>query len=372
MKQISSQLLGFLQSHTAFNMADLITIELTNGTSLNVVSGANIDIVYGDPAGQGSTKTYYASQYGVWERGSITTEAAFSPKSNTVDLVADIPSTVVFPGTSISLMSVLAQNYGLFNGAIVTIDTLYWPIGERYTTLWSPSNASYATEQGTIRIWAGQIGNVKSTGRSQVTFECYDMLYILNRQTPSNLIQSGCRYTLFDEGCALLEENFTAHSSVAAGSNNLNVVMNIPAFQTFHNYSFGDMVIDTNGNPQWMSILAGSSSGANPAWNTAIDQSTFTGGCIFINCIPNYYNQGKLKFTSGNNGGLVFPIKLQTLSGGVVTLNMGNPIPFPLVNGDTFTLVPGCTKTLAVCGSHKFNNAIHFGGMPFVPNPEIA
>jgi uncharacterized phage protein (TIGR02218 family) len=235
-----------------------------------------------------------------------------------MDLVADIPSTVMFPGTTISLMSVLSQNYGLFNGATVTVDTLYWPIGERYTTLWSPGNASYATQQGTIRIWLGQVGNVKSTGRSQVTLECYDMLYILNRQTPPNLIQSGCRHTLFDAGCALVESGFTVSSSVAAGSTSLAIVMS----------------------------------------------TTVTQGAT-------YYVQGRLKFTSGNNGGLVFPIKTQTLNGSVTTLGIGNPIPFPLVNGDTFTLVPGCDKSLATCQS-KFNNIIHFGGTPFVPNPEIA
>jgi hypothetical protein len=41
------------------------------------------------------------------------------------------------------------------------------------------------------------------------------------------------------------------------------------------------------------------------------------------------------------------------------------------VIGDQFQLLPGCDRTLATC-TNVFNNAIHFGGFPFIPTPETA
>jgi len=48
-------------------------------------------------------------------------------------------------------------------------------------------------------------------------------------------------------------------------------------------------------------------------------------------------------------------------------------LPFlsSVVIGDQFQLLPGCDRTLATC-TNVFNNAIHFGGFPFIPTPETA
>ena len=43
----------------------------------------------------------------------------------------------------------------------------------------------------------------------------------------------------------------------------------------------------------------------------------------------------------------------------------------PVEVGDQFQLLPGCDRTLATCQS-VFNNAIHFGGFPYIPTPETA
>jgi hypothetical protein len=43
----------------------------------------------------------------------------------------------------------------------------------------------------------------------------------------------------------------------------------------------------------------------------------------------------------------------------------------PVVAGDQFQLLPGCDRTLATCTS-VFNNAVHFGGFPYIPTPETA
>jgi hypothetical protein len=39
--------------------------------------------------------------------------------------------------------------------------------------------------------------------------------------------------------------------------------------------------------------------------------------------------------------------------------------------GDQFKLLPGCDRTLSTC-TNVFNNAIHFGGFPYIPTPETA
>jgi hypothetical protein len=43
----------------------------------------------------------------------------------------------------------------------------------------------------------------------------------------------------------------------------------------------------------------------------------------------------------------------------------------PVLPGDEFQLLPGCDRTLATC-SNVFNNAVHFGGFPYIPTPETA
>jgi hypothetical protein len=43
----------------------------------------------------------------------------------------------------------------------------------------------------------------------------------------------------------------------------------------------------------------------------------------------------------------------------------------PVAAGDQFQLLPGCNRTLATC-TNVFNNAVHFGGFPYIPTPETA
>lgn len=47
------------------------------------------------------------------------------------------------------------------------------------------------------------------------------------------------------------------------------------------------------------------------------------------------------------------------------------PLPNVPATGDAFTVYPGCNKTMQMCRD-KFNNLIHYGGQPFVPQPEQA
>ena len=74
-----------------------------------------------------------------------------------------------------------------------------------------------------------------------------------------------------------------------------------------------------------------------------------------------------MTFTSGANNGLIYYIKNQIST---TRVQLSSPLKFPGVTGDTFNMFPGCDKTISQC--NRYNNIIHFGGMPFVPNPEVA
>jgi len=85
-----------------------------------------------------------------------------------------------------------------------------------------------------------------------------------------------------------------------------------------------------------------------------------------------YYTQGVILFTNGANAGesrFIVRYGDDTTGRGVVTIIDALPVtPNP---GDTFIIRPGCDKHSSTC-QNKFNNLIHFGGMPFTPSPETS
>jgi uncharacterized phage protein (TIGR02218 family) len=184
----------------------------------------------------------------------------------------------------------------------------------------------YTTWMGSITTFVGQIASVEQTGRSQVKFIVADMLYVLNRQTPPNVLQSGCRFMLFDVNCAAANGAYLINTTVTAGSGFANGQTNFQLYTT-----------------ETLQFMVGSL--ASP-----------------------YYSLGTVKFTSGQNKGLLFSIKAQLSAN---QLQLSAPTPFPVSIGDAITILPGCDKSMATC-QNKFGNLIHFGGAPFIPNPEVA
>ena len=82
----------------------------------------------------------------------------------------------------------------------------------------------------------------------------------------------------------------------------------------------------------------------------------------------NWFNRGKLTFTSGNNNGESKEVKTHSLVEGTVSILLWEPFPFIINSSDTFTITAGCDKTFRTCKS-KFNNAINFRGFPHIPGP---
>lgn len=185
-----------------------------------------------------------------------------------------------------------------------------------FTARWPIGGTAEAgiAAMGVETKYAGFIKPNGTIARSKLEFEVADALYLLNQKMPKHVIQAGCRHTLFDANCTLVATSFMVSTAVASGST-----------------------------------------------RQSINVATLAQA-------PPYYTQGYLTLTSGFNAGLSFAVKSQTST---TNLLLANAVPLPLAIGDTFNLFAGCDKTTASC-QNKFSNLIHFGGQPFVPNPEVA
>lgn len=78
-----------------------------------------------------------------------------------------------------------------------------------------------------------------------------------------------------------------------------------------------------------------------------------------------YFAEGLLTWTGGDNDGLTVKVKGYVLSGGVFTLS--TPMVAPIQVGDTYSAVAGCLKRLEEDCKDKFNNVLNFQGEPHRP-----
>lgn len=308
------QLLDFLLTHSEYQRADLFLIQLSNGQFITATD-YQLDILnVGAPP-----TNYYATKFGEWSRGPITSEASFSLNSNTMTLkvniptdpVSDQPASVFFPGTNAPLFQTV--NSGMFDKATVWIFTSYAALDAEVPNR-HPNGMD--TSLGLETKFMGQITGINSLTRSQCTFNVADLFFLLNLNSPPNLIQSPCRFTLFDKHCSLSAAAFQVAGQVASGST-----------QTIIN-------------------------------------TTAALGSIGGDALP--YTLGVVKFTSGQNAGMAAKVKQQISS---TQFALDVPFILPIDIGDQFILQPGCDLSQATCQT-KFSNSIHFGGMPFTPQPE--
>ena len=76
--------------------------------------------------------------------------------------------------------------------------------------------------------------------------------------------------------------------------------------------------------------------------------------------LDNYYNGGLLTWTSGDNESFSMEVKRFT-PGTSDELQLFLPMPRDVQVGDTFSVMPGCDKSVASCKG-KFNNLVNFRG----------
>ena len=83
----------------------------------------------------------------------------------------------------------------------------------------------------------------------------------------------------------------------------------------------------------------------------------------------NYYDYGKITFSSGLNSGITLQIESYVAATNIVTLY--EPMPFTVVAGDTFTAYAGCDRRFATC-KDRFSNKDNFRGFPHIPGMDKA
>lgn len=166
---------------------------------------------------------------------------------------------------------------------------------------------------GTVVLFRGRVSDV-SGSRTEVRVIVKSELELLNIKLPRNLYQASCLHTVYDANCAANKAARTV----------------------------GGIVTANNGTGQWLLSNLDSYGGS-------------------------WFDQGVISFTSGPNAGLKRTVKAFTAG------NFWFALPLPNVPqvGNTFTVFPGCDKTMASC-SAKFDNLPRFRGFPFIPIPETA
>lgn len=126
-------------------------------------------------------------------------------------------STAIFyVGENLGVPLMSAMALGLFDGALITIQTAYMPIND------------YGHIIGVETKFAGIMGEISQLGRTSCAFTAHDMMYVLNLQMPRNLMSSGCRHALFDAGCTLSKAAHQQNRNCASGSGGLTITLNVP------------------------------------------------------------------------------------------------------------------------------------------------
>ena len=168
------------------------------------------------------------------------------------------------------------------------------------------------TSPGTVILFAGRISDIDCS-RTGIDIKCRSHLELLNIQMPRRLWQSSCTHVFGDAMCQFNRSSLQATFSAGAGSTQAQIATTI---------------------------------GPSPA---------------------NLYVQGTIIGVTGGNAGSTRTVANMDGSWVYVKLAFLSPI----VVGDEFQLLPGCDRTIATC-KNVFNNAIHFGGFPYIPTPETA
>lgn len=208
---MSAALITALQANPNCTRADLFVITLPTGTVMYVTDGQwDITIpngTLGFPLSSPAVnQTFYATKYGRWTRGTITTEASFKLSGNPMSLMCVPQPATVYPGTTKGILQ-CAFN-GLFDAAFVTVYTAYFALGSYGT----PLAASVEVK------WFGFIEKINKINRVMVEFECEDPLFILNEKVPKRIIQSHCPWSFCDVNCTLVAATYTQAFTAKAGS----------------------------------------------------------------------------------------------------------------------------------------------------------
>jgi len=202
-----------------------------------------------------------------------------------------------------------AAREGVFDGALFSLDLALFA-GPLANTGAAPSPTGF------VNWFNGYVDAMTSIDPPILEFAIKSDLGRLTIKMPRNYYQLTCGNTLFDRGCGLARAGYAVTGTVTA--------------------------VNADGS------------------FTATLSATLTA--------DNWFQNGSLYWTGGNNAGLARGIKNSIALG--TRMAIYQPMPQVISIGDTFTAYPGCDKTQTTCAA-KFSNFIHFRGTPFVPQPEV-
>lgn len=311
MKSATSALQSLILSGQ-FSVWHLYQIALTNGSTLYLT---NADFDIWDASGNLYSSGSYGSRLPKIDaksaRVTSSIKAGLDPDQWQVYLLLateDPFSGAFYPDLVGTIPWPNAIAAGLFDGAVALVQNAYFG-----TVPTAPFTRFNSTPVGTTIEFSGPLGQIDVTATVTV-FSFSGWNTKLNQMMPRNLYQSSCRHQLFDTYCGLVASSFSKSGTALTGSTQSVLVASPPT-------------------------PSGSGS----------------------------YQLGRLMMTSGANSGFQ---RLIASWDGVSKFQFLYPLPFPIAAGDTFTVYPGCDKSLGSGGCGGFANTLNFGGEPYIPLPE--
>jgi hypothetical protein len=314
MKTYSADLLALLASGVPIEVRTLFAIGPVKNGQTMYATNSQLAVTFGG-------NTYQPSQFGAWERGSVTTKIGLESNSCDLTVFADNQVPVYFPGTSSLILLLDGIKYGLLGNANVTVYTLYnsaFLPGYAFPAVTGPTGGSLTEIK-----FVGQVANIGNIGMTKATLTAQDMLYLLNIQVPRRVFQASCSHTLYDAGCTLSAASYTKTGAVAT--------LTYPYLFT----------------------------------TTAHITPTSTAGT---------FAQGVLTWTTGANAGLSYFVRAWTPGGSSDTIQLDVQPISAIQAGDNFSVRQGCNKTFASCTDLQgaTNSYVNYGGQPETPVPETA
>lgn len=315
MKNFSADLTALLASGVPIEKCHLLVIGPCQNGAMIYATDCGLPVTFGG-------NTYQPTQYGAWQRGSITTKIGLESNSCDLTVFADSQVPVYFPGTGTNALLLDGIKFGLLGNANVTIYCLYnttYLSGYAFPATIGPTMGSLVETK-----FVGQVANIGSIGMTKATVTVQDMLYLLNIQVPRRVLQASCSHTLFDVGCTLSAGTFTKTGTVAS--------LTYPYLFT----------------------------------TTAhIGPASAAGN----------FTLGVLTWLTGANAGLSGFVRGWTAGGSSDTFQLDVQPISAISPGDTFKVTQGCNKTLTSCLDLQGSTLAamtHYGGQPDTPVPETA
>lgn len=321
MLDANTPLINFLADPTNHDMLviDLYTFGLVDGTFLRY-SGTNTALTI--PSGAfpadcllntGANRTFALGPG--FSRSKVSRAVGVQPTDLKIE--AYPKSTDLVEGFTF----LDAVELRLFDGATVELDRFFAP---------RPATGAAApidTSLGCICWFYGRVADVV-VGRSKASLTIKSMLNLLQvNQSPPRLFEAACGFSFGGARCGYDRVNGRNALGTSTGIGQITVTV-----------------------------------ANSPASTRTVVELTAT--------LPLDYRDGTLTGATGANAGYVRTIYD---NGSGTEAVLARELPQVPASGDTFTVLPGCDHTLGGAqGCTGRQNTLRYGGMPYVPPPELA